>query len=132
MSSHHFVKEGQEPALLILDPFALDPIEPLLEWAPLVVVVDQALEKVWHWGFKIDVVVTIPEQIEELTNRVAHQMPLTILHSRTNESALTTALSFLKEKKQSSVNIIAENAESVIRFLGDGNTGIDISILSPA
>ena len=43
MSSHHFVKEGQEPALLIMDALSLALIEPLLEWAPQVIVCENAL-----------------------------------------------------------------------------------------
>ena len=56
MSSHHFVKEGQEPALFILDNIPFQYAESLLEWVPLVMVADRALENVLHWGIKIDVV----------------------------------------------------------------------------
>jgi len=56
MSSHHFVKELQEPALLIADgePCKLALLESLLEWSPLVVALDGAFEKLVRLGVKVD------------------------------------------------------------------------------
>ncbi len=52
MSSHHFVKEGQEPALFILDNIPFHYAESLLEWVPLVMVADRALGKCVTLGNK--------------------------------------------------------------------------------
>mgnify|MGYP003878017303 CR=1 FL=1 len=56
MSSHHFVKELQEPALLIADgeQCQLALLEGLLEWSPLVVALDGAFEKLVRLGVKVD------------------------------------------------------------------------------
>lgn len=56
MSSHHFVREGQEPALLIADAEADEQIMAMLEWSPLIMVAERALPKVASWGIRIDVV----------------------------------------------------------------------------
>ncbi len=56
MSSHHFVKEQQEPALLILntDQVIYRQIVGLLEWMPTVVVTQETVFKVISWGIKVD------------------------------------------------------------------------------
>ena len=64
MSSHHFVREGQEPALLILDALAFDIAGPLLEWAPLVVVAQSAVDEVMLWNIKMDVVLAEEKMCE--------------------------------------------------------------------
>lgn len=56
VSSHHFVREGQEPALLIADAEADDQIMSILEWSPLIMVTASALPKVVSWGIRIDAV----------------------------------------------------------------------------
>ena len=56
MSSHHFVKELQEPALLIADgeQCSIGLLESLLEWSPLVVALDGAFTKLVSLGVKVD------------------------------------------------------------------------------
>lgn len=58
MSSHHIVKDAQEPALIIANgqQCSLQLLEQLLEWSPTVMVLDGALERVLTLGIKIDVV----------------------------------------------------------------------------
>ncbi|SHM37651.1 hypothetical protein SAMN04488057_101258 [Cyclobacterium lianum] len=59
MSSHHFVKEQQEPALLILDTeqLSFSRLESLLEWVPTVIVSQDAVFKTISWGIKIDLII---------------------------------------------------------------------------
>ncbi|HEY1007096.1 MAG TPA: thiamine pyrophosphokinase, partial [Sphingobacteriaceae bacterium] len=60
MSSHHVVKEKQEPGLLILDPagFDLEYLGQLLEWSPTVVVADTVLAGAGLPDIKVDGVIT--------------------------------------------------------------------------
>jgi len=60
MSSHHIVREKQEPALLILglDNFSDELLGQLLEWSPTVIVTPLTAEKVNAYGIKIDWVIT--------------------------------------------------------------------------
>jgi hypothetical protein len=113
MSSHHFVKEGQEPALFILDPLPFQLAGPLLEWAPLVIVSENALEEVLQWGIKIDVVLAADSRVERVKPGLSVQAPVKILSYRPGESPMMKALSFLLSSKQTAVNIITSVSEEV-------------------
>ena len=56
MSSHHIVRDEQEPALLIDDASVIhfEFVELLLEWSPRVMVTSNAIDEVLNWGVKID------------------------------------------------------------------------------
>lgn len=106
MSSHHFVKEGQEPALFILEPISFQVASALLEWAPLVLVSASALDDVLRWGIKIDVVLAENSRVEALTQNLFEQVPIKILSYPPAETAMMKGLDFLIDRKQSGVNII--------------------------
>ena len=57
MSSHHIVRDDQEPALIIANGASCSSelLGQLLEWSPLVVVLDSAMERVVELGIKVDV-----------------------------------------------------------------------------
>lgn len=57
MSSHHIIREKQEPALIIADGEACSTelLGQLLEWSPTVMVLDGALKRVLPLGIKVDV-----------------------------------------------------------------------------
>jgi len=59
MSSHHIVRDDQEPALIIANGEAcsMDLLHQLLEWSPHIVVLDSAVERVLQLGIKIDVLI---------------------------------------------------------------------------
>lgn len=56
MSSHHIVKEKQEPALYIhsLGEFDDEALGQLLEWSPTLIVQDTEFEKIYSLGIKAD------------------------------------------------------------------------------
>ncbi len=111
MSSHHFVKEGQEPALLILDALSLELAEPLLEWAPLVVVTDVVLPTVLRWGIKIDVVLVHIDRVEKMKEELIDQFPVDIITYRNQTDLLLIALDFLIDRKQKAVNVMTETSD---------------------
>jgi thiamine pyrophosphokinase len=108
MSSHHIVRDNQEPALLILDanatPFAL--IQELLEWSPTVLVSSSTVDLVLSWGIKIDGVL-VNEESEVLREKLAHQHPLQFLSCKAGNE-LITALTHLKEHHFKAVSILAQ------------------------
>lgn len=110
MSSHHFVREEQEPALVIMDAHTVpfEQVQELLEWSPTVIVAEQALTAVLGWSIKIDVVIAEPGNIPSLTISLQEQFPLKLLSCNTQEDALSTALYFLIASRQKAVNIISE------------------------
>ena len=109
MSSHHFVKEGQEPALLVLDALTFEVAGPLLEWAPLVIVAQSAIDDVLLWNIKVDVVLVKDINVSDFTIKLSKQAPLTIVSHTEQESAVINALHFLIRKKQNAVNILSAN-----------------------
>jgi hypothetical protein len=130
MSSHHFVKEGQEPALLIISALGLSLAGPLLEWSPLVVCTAQSIDNVIEWGVKLDVVVAPENSVEILTQKLMSQAPIKILASGENE-IVETALYFLISLKQPAVTVLAEEGSHLFSKLENFADRINISLLTP-
>lgn len=88
MSSHHFVKEQQEPAVFILEVegISFETVAPILEWSPTLLVAQEAVEVVLSWGIKIDVVLGTSEFQKENRHLLEEQYPLRFL----TISSLTT------------------------------------------
>jgi len=112
MSSHHFVKEGQEPALFILDAQHHTLLEPLLEWAPLVVVCNSALNEVLMWGIKIDVVTCQADDEVDVRQCISDQEPVQVVTYPSNEkNSMRSTLAYLVNENQRAVNVIADLAD---------------------
>jgi hypothetical protein len=129
MSSHHIIREDQEPALLLLGAAAFDfaQVQDLLEWSPTVMVSEQALKEVLSWGIKIDIVIASEENVSNLKTSLSDQSPVK-LHSYTSKGALATALDLLISSKQKAVNVFAtEPLESFEAF-----SSLDISVFHSA
>lgn len=118
MSSHHFVKEDQEPALIIQNaesvPFST--VEELLEWSPTVIVMEQALKNVLEWGIKIDVVISAQENVPHLVEALKEQAPVKILSHQPDENPTTTAFYFLTASKYRAVNVIGMDMQLLKSF----------------
>lgn len=115
MSSHHIVRDEQEPALLIADPSALslEYVDHLLEWSPTVIVTQDALKEVLKWGIKIDVVVAKMNNLEELKPRLQEQSPVQLLGFESDD-LLACAYIFLAEHPYHAVNVLADIYNSTI------------------
>lgn len=108
MSSHHIVREGQEPALIIANGEACSTelLGQLLEWSPFVVVLDGAIHRVLDLGIKVDVLLGDFDSNEQAIEQVAH-MPIEIVHTPDqNKTDLQKAIEFLIDRKFEAVNII--------------------------
>lgn len=114
MSSHHFVKEGQEPALFILDNIAFQYAESLLEWVPLVIVADRALENVLQWRIKIDVVLQHEYPIETLEDLIRDQGPVQTLHSDKGHF-VTRGLQYLIQNGYDAVNLLSAASKELFQ-----------------
>lgn len=102
MSSHHIVREKQEPALLVLglDNFADELLGQLLEWAPTVIASSQTAEKLISFGIKIDWIITDGDG--------AGLQPDVKLMSRGDDNLTDAALKLLTGYEYPAVNIIAD------------------------
>lgn len=78
MSSHHFVKEDQEPALIIasVTPQTFEKIKPLLEWSPRIIVRYTTLDSILNWGIKFDGVICNVALKSSIEKKLAEYEPL--------------------------------------------------------
>ena len=129
MSSHHFVKEGQEPALFILEAISFHLIEPLLEWVPLIIVSDSAVEEVLQWGIKIDVVLQHTQPLDKLEGLVKDQFPLQILPCE-KDNMIIQGLEFLGQDLFTAVNIIGNRADEIVKSVEEWGSSLQVGIYS--
>ncbi|QHV99598.1 thiamine diphosphokinase [Spirosoma endbachense] len=109
MSSHHIVREKQEPALLIANGEACQPelLGQLLEWSPTVVVLDSAIWRVLDLGIKVDVLLGDFDHNIDLDLIRAQQYPLDIVHTPDQEKTdLDKGIEYLIERGFPAVNIV--------------------------
>jgi len=105
MSSHHYVKEGQEPALIIAngEMCSYDLLVSIMEWCPFVVVLDGAYARVVNLQITADVVIGDFDSIEGLPENLTIQF----IHIADQETTdLEKALAFLINKGYSDINIV--------------------------
>ncbi|MHA7129577.1 thiamine pyrophosphokinase [Algoriphagus namhaensis] len=107
MSSHHFVKEQQEPAVFILsaDSTSLEQIGPLLEWVPTVLVTEEALPKVLSWGIKIDLLLASADFQKVNLHLLEEQYPIKFLTTE-KESFLEDGLRYLQATDHKATHLV--------------------------
>ncbi|MGX5855439.1 thiamine diphosphokinase [Dyadobacter jiangsuensis] len=109
MSSHHIVREKQEPALIIANGEACSPelLGQLLEWSPFIVVLDHAIYRVLDLGIKVDAWLgdfDVAHDFEAVRER---QHPLEIVNTPDQEKTdLNKAIEFLIERGFPAANIV--------------------------
>ncbi|WP_338875894.1 thiamine diphosphokinase [Spirosoma sp. SC4-14] len=109
MSSHHIVREKQEPALLIANGEACQPdlLGQLLEWSPTVVVLDSAIWRVLELGIKVDVLLGDFDRQLDLDTIREQQYPLEIVHTPDQDKTdLDKGIEYLIEQGYPAVNIV--------------------------
>ncbi|NID12273.1 thiamine diphosphokinase [Fibrivirga algicola] len=109
MSSHHIVREKQEPALLIANGESCQPdlLGQLLEWSPYVVVLDQAIHRVMAMGLKADVLLGDFDRDLDIEAVRAAQYPIEIVSTPDqNKTDLEKGIDFLIERGFPAVNIV--------------------------
>ncbi|HAH55448.1 MAG TPA: thiamine diphosphokinase [Flavobacterium sp.] len=109
MSSHHIVRDDQEPALIIANGAScnIELLGQLLEWSPLVVVLDSAMERVLQLGIKVDVLLGDFDRGFNPNYYKEKQFPLEIVHTPDqNKTDLEKAFDYLIERKIPAVNVV--------------------------
>jgi thiamine pyrophosphokinase len=115
MSSHHIIRDKQEPALIIAngESCSAELLGQLLEWSPFIIVLDGAISRVLDLGIKIDVLLgdfdgaTSDGNELNLDKIRAAQYPIEIVHTPDqNFTDLEKAILFLIEKGHTAANII--------------------------
>jgi hypothetical protein len=102
MSSHHIVREKQEPALYLhnLGNFDEEYLGQILEWSPTLIVNGAIYEKVISLGLKVDVILNAQEGIATQENTKSIYGP---------GDEYNTVLNYLISEKYPAVNIIDED-----------------------
>jgi thiamine pyrophosphokinase len=102
MSSHHIVREKQEPALLIagLDNFPDELLGQLLEWSPTVIVTIDTAEQVQAFGIKIDWL--LGDEMPELQQSDIKLMPVGW------DTSVVAAVNYLIAQGYPAVNVITD------------------------
>lgn len=109
MSSHHIVRDDQEPALIIANGAACSKelMGQLLEWSPLVIVLDSAIDRVLELGIKVDVLLGDFDRGFNPESYLEKQYPLEIVHTPDQEKTdLEKAFDYLINRKIPAANVI--------------------------
>lgn len=114
MSSHHVVREKQEPALLVLglNGFADELLGQLLEWSPTVITTPQTAEVLNAYGIKIDWIIG-DKGDEDVQSDIQ-------LLSQGQGSFTDTALTYLVDNNFPSVNVVSNDFDlEAYRYFAD-------------
>ena len=109
MSSHHIVRDDQEPALIIAngESCSSELLGQLLEWSPIVVVLDSAITRVIELGIKVDVLLGDFDRNFDAEKYKNSQYPIEIVHApNQNKTDLEKAFDYLIERKIPAVNVV--------------------------
>ncbi len=132
MSSHHIVRDNQEPALIIAngEPCSRVVLDDLLSWGPYVLVLDGAINNAKTLGIKIDAVLGDFDSIKNLESSTEELQPLEIIHKPDqNYTDLEKGIRFLIERGHKAVNIVwatgrradhnFANLSNMVKFFGE-------------
>jgi len=109
MSSHHIVRDDQEPALIIANgaECSMELLGQLLEWSPVVIVLDNAIDRVLQLDIKIDVLLGDFDDNFNPEHYKEKQFPLEIVHAPNQDKTdLEKAFDYLIEKGHQAVNVV--------------------------
>ncbi len=109
MSSHHIVRDDQEPALIIANGASCsrELMGQLLEWSPLVIVLDSAIERVMELGIKADVLLGDFDRGFNAEKYREVQYPIEIVYAPDQEKTdLEKAFDYLIQRRIPAVNVI--------------------------
>ncbi|MFA6087560.1 thiamine diphosphokinase [Mucilaginibacter sp.] len=102
MSSHHIVREKQEPALLVLglDNFSDEMLGQLLEWSPTLITTPLTAEQINSQGIKVDIIIADGAGLNL-------QSDVRLIPAA--NTPIKAALDFLLANDYKAVNIVTDN-----------------------
>lgn len=113
MSSHHFVKEKQEPALYIHSEESIHPelLGELLEWSPFVIADELVLYILNHEPIKIDVVVQQELSTDEINSWLEYQANARVLSLAEGADKIQSVLNYIEKEQHHAISIIGCSEE---------------------
>lgn len=109
MSSHHIVRDKQEPALIIAngESCSMELLGQLLEWSPFVVVLDGAVDRVLDMKIRFDAVLGDFDSSHNIAEKIAHLGPVSIIHEPSQEKTdLQKGIDFLIHNGHRAANVV--------------------------
>jgi thiamine pyrophosphokinase len=109
MSSHHVIRDEQEPALIIAngESCSFELMGELLEWSPLVVVLDSAIHRVLELNIKVDVLLGDFDRNFDAEKIREQQYPIEIVHTPDQDKTdLEKAFEYLIKRGFPAVNVV--------------------------
>ena len=109
MSSHHVIRDEQEPALIIAngESCSFELMGELLEWSPLVVVLDSAIHRVLELNIKVDVLLGDFDRDFDAEKIREQQYPIEIIHTPDQDKTdLEKAFDYLIGRSFTAVNVV--------------------------
>lgn len=119
MSSHHFVKEKQEPAIFIHSEEDIDEelLGQLLEWCPYVIADEHILYYISHNPIKIDLVIQRDLSDEEINTWISNQPNISVLKLIPDDDKLEHVIRYLENENHEALSVIACKEQSIKNLL---------------
>jgi len=118
MSSHHIVRDEQEPALIIFNSdFDDQTVHGLLEWSPTVITKSDLVAALLPYGFKIDIVIGSTTEKDQVMSQLEHQQPFKYLSKNSCDEDLLQAFYFLTASKYKAVNLLLPAKAETLSFV---------------
>ncbi|MDA0313677.1 MAG: thiamine pyrophosphokinase [Bacteroidetes bacterium] len=129
MSSHHFVKEQQEPAVFMLEVegISFETVAPLFEWSPTVLVDQESVEVVVSWGIKIDVILATSSFQKGNMQLLEEQYPTRFLTISASKS-LEEGLQYLVASQHKGVHLVGLDHLQCLR-LEEKTSFLDLTVV---
>jgi thiamine pyrophosphokinase len=122
MSSHHIIRDGQEPALIIAngESCSRNLLDQLLEWSPIVMVLDGAIDRVIPLGIKIDILAGDFDRNKDPREILNYQNSVEIVHTPDqNKTDLEKGIEYLMKEGYSAVNIVWATGKRSDHFINN-------------
>ncbi len=105
MSSHHYVKEGQEPALIIAngEMCSYELLVSIMEWCPYIVALDGAYDKLLAMKITPDIVIGDWDSLHSLEETMHTEF---IKDDNQENTDLEKAIDYLLSKGRTDINIV--------------------------
>lgn len=109
MSSHHIIRDKQEPALIIAngESCSAEVLGQLLEWSPYVLVLDGALDRVMDLQIKIDAVLGDFDSLHNVEEKLQHYGPIEVIHTpEQDKTDLQKGIDYLMQQGHKAANVV--------------------------
>lgn len=119
MSSHHTVREKQEPSLLVADGvIAWNSLFELLEWSPMVIALDGAARRLMEEGIKVDLVIGDFDTEQDMAQLQSIQPDVRMLKLEDQDcNDLEKAMRFLVEDGHAACHILGASGNRTDHWL---------------